>query len=66
MPSFLSATENVARQRQNVRRDLKKDEESRAVKLALGSHNLFARFLFLKETIWEEIRLDLNPKYERY
>ena len=42
MSSFLSAAENVARQRQNVRRDLKKmAEESRAVKLALESHNLF-------------------------
>ena len=42
MSSFLSAAENVARQRQNVRRDLKKkmEEESRAVELALESHNL--------------------------
>ena len=43
MSSFLSAAENVARQRQNVRRDLKTkmEEESRAVKLALESHILF-------------------------
>ena len=42
MSSFLSAAENVARQRQNVRCDLKKmEEESRAVKLALESHKLF-------------------------
>ena len=42
MSSFLSAAENVARQRQNVRRDLKKkmEEDSRAVELALESHNL--------------------------
>ena len=40
--SFLSAAENVARQRQNVRCDLKKmEEESRTVKLALESHKLF-------------------------
>ena len=39
---FLSAAENVARQRQNVPRDLKKmEEESRAVELALENHNLF-------------------------
>ena len=40
MSSFLSAAENFARQRQNVRRDLKKkmEEESRAVKLAFESH----------------------------
>ena len=37
MSSFLPAAENVARQRQNVRRDLKKmEEESRA----LERHNL--------------------------
>ena len=43
MSSFLSAAENVAWQRQNVRRDLKKkmEEESRADKLALESHNLY-------------------------
>ena len=41
MSSFLSAAENVARQRQNVRRDLKKmEEESGAVELALERHNL--------------------------
>ena len=40
--SFLSAAENAALQRQNVRRDLKKmDEENRAVKLALESHIWF-------------------------
>ena len=39
MSSFLSATENVARQRQNVRHDLKKlEEKSRAVELALEGH----------------------------
>ena len=43
MSCFLSAAENVARQRQNVRCDLKKkmEEESRAVELASESHNLF-------------------------
>ena len=42
MSSFLSAAENVARQRQNVRSDLKKmEEESRPVELALESNNLF-------------------------
>ena len=42
MSSFLSTAENVARQRLNVRCDLKKmDEASRAVELALVSHNLF-------------------------
>ena len=51
MSSFLSAAENVARQRQNVRRDLKKmEEESRAVKLALGSHI----FLFLVCAVQEK------------
>ena len=40
MSSSLSAAENVAGQRQNVRRDLKKmEKESRAVELE--SHNLF-------------------------
>ena len=39
MSSFLSAAENVARQRQNVQRDLTKmEEESRAVELALEGH----------------------------
>ena len=33
--SFLFAAENVALQHQNVRRDLKKDEESRAVEMFL-------------------------------
>ena len=48
MSSFLSAAENVARQRQNVRRDLKKEkeEESRADKLALENHNMFFFFFF--------------------
>ena len=43
MSSFLSADENVARQRQNVRRDLKEqmEEESRLVELVLEKHNLF-------------------------
>ena len=42
MSSFLSAAENVARQRQNVQYDLKKiEEESRAVELALEGHKLF-------------------------
>ena len=42
MSSFLSAAENVARQRQNVRRDLKKtEEESKAIELALEGHGLF-------------------------
>ena len=42
MSSFLSAAENVARQRQKARLDLKRMEEgSRAVKLALETHNLF-------------------------
>ena len=41
MSSFLSAAENVAGLRQNVRRDLKKRaEESRAVEVALENHNL--------------------------
>ena len=40
--SFLSAAENVARQRQIERCALKKTEEdSRAVELALESHSLF-------------------------
>ena len=48
MSSFLSAAKNVARQRQNVRRDLKKmEEESRAVKLALDSHILLFFFWFV-------------------
>ena len=42
MPSFLSAAENVAWQRQNVWCDLKKmEEKSRVIKLAMESHNLF-------------------------
>ena len=43
MSTFLSAAEkNVAGQRQNVRRDLKKmEEESRAVELAFENYNLF-------------------------
>ena len=41
MSSFLSAAENVAGQRQYVRRDLKKmEEENRAVGLALERHKL--------------------------
>ena len=41
MSSFLSAAENVARQRQNVRHDLKKmEKESRAVELALENHTI--------------------------
>ena len=45
--SFLSAAETVARQRQNVQRDLKKmDKKSRAVELALESHN-FVYFWFV-------------------
>ena len=40
--SFLSAAENVVRQRQNVRRFFKKkmEEESRTVELALERHNV--------------------------
>ena len=43
MSSFLSALENVARQRQNVRRDLQKqmEDESRVVELALEGHTVF-------------------------
>ena len=41
MSSFLSAAENIARQRQNVKRDLKKAGESRAVERAFGCHSLF-------------------------
>ena len=43
MSSFLPAAENVAGQRQNLRRDLKKkmEEEIRAVERALENHNLF-------------------------
>ena len=42
MSIFLSAAENVAGQRQNVRRNLKNmEKESRAVELALENHNLF-------------------------
>ena len=43
MSSVLSAAENVARQRQNVPRDLKKIEtnEERAAELALEGHGLF-------------------------
>ena len=42
MSSFLSATEKVAQQNQNVPCDLKKmEEESRAIELALEGHNLF-------------------------
>ena len=41
--SFLSATENAARQRHNVRCDFKKmgEESTRAVELALEGHSLF-------------------------
>ena len=42
MSSFLSATETAAQQRQNVRSDFKKMEEStRAIKLALEGLSLF-------------------------
>ena len=46
---------NVARQRQNVRRDLKKKmaEESTAVKLALESHNLFIFVLCCTEKVFQ-------------
>ena len=38
----MSATENVAQQRQNVQHDLKKmKEESRAIELAFEGHSLF-------------------------
>ena len=48
MSSFLSAAENVARQRQNVRRDLKKDGGRRqSGYLALDSHNLVNFWLVL-------------------
>ena len=42
MSSFPSAALNAARQRQTVRRDLKKktEEESRAAELALKKYNL--------------------------
>ena len=45
MSSFLYAAENVAWQRQNVRRDLQKEkkkmeEEGRTVDLALEGHNV--------------------------
>ena len=41
MSSFLSAAENVSRQRQNVQRDLKKmEKKSRAVELAFEGHSL--------------------------
>ena len=41
MSSFLSAAENVARQRQNVRRDLKKDGGRKQSGLAgVGEYNL--------------------------
>ena len=40
MSSVLSVAENVERQRQNVRTDLKKmEEESRTVELALEGHS---------------------------
>ena len=42
MSSFLSAAENIARQCQKVRRNLKKmEEESRAIGLALEGYKLF-------------------------
>ena len=42
MSSFLSVAENVARQRQNVKRYLEKmEKESRAIELALEGHSLF-------------------------
>ena len=44
MSSFLSAAENAARQRQNVRCDFKKKigkESTRAAELALEGHSLF-------------------------
>ena len=43
MSSFLSAAENAARQRQNVRCDFKRmgGESTRAVELALEAHSLF-------------------------
>ena len=47
MSSFLSTAENIARQRQNVRRDLKKDGgRNRAVKLALSRESDFVNFWF--------------------
>ena len=44
--SFLSAAENVARQRRNVMSKKKMEEESRAVTLALESHILFIFSLY--------------------
>ena len=53
MSSFLPAAENVARQRQNVRRDLKKkvEEESRAVKLALESYIVYFWFVLYRKNV---------------
>ena len=48
MSSFLSAAENVARQLQNIRRNLKKKKGgSRTIEVALKGHNLFLVKMFL-------------------
>ena len=48
MSSFLSTAEDIAWQRQNVRRDLKKDGgRNRAVKLALSRESYFVNFWFV-------------------
>ena len=58
MSSFLSAAENVARQCENVRRDLKKngmEKESGAVKVALENHNMvyFWFVLYKRLTLYD-------------
>ena len=51
MSSVLSDAENVAQQRQNVRRDLKQiEEESRAVELALEVMT-FVYFLSVRQNV---------------
>ena len=62
MSNFLSAAENVARQRQNVRRDFKKmedesrrdfkqmEEESKGVELALEGHFCLFMVIYVSVT----------------
>ena len=57
MSSFLSAAENAARQRQNVRCDFKKKmggENTRAVELTLEGHSLFI--------FWSKTLLNINRR----
>ena len=56
MSIFLSAAENVAGQRLNVRRDLKNmEEESIAIELALENHYLFFFFFFFLFVLYRKM-----------